>query len=513
MFYTKYRPQQFSQISQPNDAAVALMNQVAKDKLVHAYLFVGSRGTGKTTTARILAKALNCEKVKKNGDPCDKCSVCNSIREGTFFDLIEMDAASNRGIDDIRELKNKVKLVPSVGKCKVYIIDEVHMLTTEAFNALLKTLEEPPKHCVFILCTTELHKIPTTVKSRCQVFMFKRASVAQLVEKLEQIVTAEGAKVTKKDLHKIAHAAFGGFRDAETLLQQVIEGGISTEVLLSTTTKDAYIDFVTLLLEKNINGAFRQIATVFEEGLDLYVWVGDLLKYLRELLFVKLNVYKDLLDIPEDILPRLVDQASIVTAPKLLQFIEAFMSAQLSVKTATLPQLPLELAVVDVCVDSAEPPSIAPSDAPLPIVPVTEVSTHTGADDATLLEETSAGDIKDISDIQDKWSDVLKELATLNSSIHALLKASTPIDIQGSSIILEVLYAFHKERLESAKNRKLVERALTSVFGLPMHLKCSLSKKKPQRKHPQETGNLTDYNVLVPSGSSLVDVFDGGLPL
>ncbi|HSX39613.1 MAG TPA: DNA polymerase III subunit gamma/tau, partial [Candidatus Saccharimonadales bacterium] len=170
MFYTKYRPQIFTEISQPNAAADALMNEVATNKLSHAYLFIGPRGTGKTTTARILAKAANCTDLQKNGDPCNKCPNCKAIQNGNFMDLIEIDAASNRGIDDIRDLKDKIKLAPSTGSKKVYIIDEVHMLTTEAFNALLKTLEEPPKNVVFVLCTTEAHKVPDTIKSRCQVF-------------------------------------------------------------------------------------------------------------------------------------------------------------------------------------------------------------------------------------------------------------------------------------------------------------------------------------------------------
>ena len=186
MFYRKYRPQKFSEISKPNDAAAALSNQITSNKTGHAYLFIGPRGTGKTTTARIFTKALNCKHLSKEGDPCDKCDSCKAITEGRFLDLIEIDAASNRGIDDIRELKDKINLTPVSAKYKVYVVDEVHMLTMEAFNALLKTLEEPPRHAVFILCTTESHKVPDTIKSRCQVFKFKRASIKQLVERLKE---------------------------------------------------------------------------------------------------------------------------------------------------------------------------------------------------------------------------------------------------------------------------------------------------------------------------------------
>ena len=244
MFYTKYRPQIFSQISKPNDVAEALANQIKSGKTGHAYLFVGPRGTGKTTAARILAKALNCENISKSGDPCDECKVCSSIKLGSFMDLIEIDAASNRGIDDIRELKDKIKLAPSSGGKKIYIVDEVHMLTTEAFNALLKTLEEPPAHAVFVLCTTEDHKIPETIKSRCQIFKFKRATTNQIVEKLKHICKKENVKMKDEDLLKIANASAGGFRDAENLLQQIIEGELDVDSFVGVSSKQIYIDFV-----------------------------------------------------------------------------------------------------------------------------------------------------------------------------------------------------------------------------------------------------------------------------
>ena len=194
MFYLKYRPQKFSDLIAPNPVADGLVNQVKGNNVSHAYLFVGPRGTGKTTTARILAKAVNCEDIQPNGDPCDKCSNCKAITKGNFPDLIEIDAASNRGIDDIRLLRDKIGLAPSQGRTKVYIIDEVHMLTAEAFNALLKTLEEPPEHAIFILCTTEASKVIDTIKSRCQIFSFRRASVEQIVSKLEFILKNEKSR-------------------------------------------------------------------------------------------------------------------------------------------------------------------------------------------------------------------------------------------------------------------------------------------------------------------------------
>ena len=278
MFYTKYRPQKFSEISKPNEAADALVSQLLKSKTAHAYLFVGSRGTGKTTTARILAKALNCHKLAKNGDPCDKCESCEAIRKGTFLDLIEIDAASNRGIDDIRELKNKIRLAPSVGDNKIYIIDEVHMLTNEAFNALLKTLEEPPAKTTFILCTTEFNKVPETIRSRCQVYKFKRATLDQIITKLKSISQSEKIKISEEELRKLAKASQGGFRDAETLLEQVSEGDMGVDTVLNISSKDKYLDMVDFLLAGDTSSALSMVDSVFSEGVDIYYWMGELIR-------------------------------------------------------------------------------------------------------------------------------------------------------------------------------------------------------------------------------------------
>src|SRR3989338_11460533 len=217
MFYTKYRPQKFSEISKPNDTAFALMNQLKSEKTVHAYLFIGSRGTGKTTTARILAKSLNCKNLTKDGDPCGKCEFC----EPGAIDLIEIDAASNRGIDDIRELRERVGLMPARGEFKTYIIDKVHMLTSEAFNALFKTLEEPPDHVKFVFATTEPHKVPLTILSRCQRFHFRRIPTREIAAKLDDIAKKEKIKADPQAGFLMAKASEGSLRDAEGLLDQL----------------------------------------------------------------------------------------------------------------------------------------------------------------------------------------------------------------------------------------------------------------------------------------------------
>ncbi len=504
MYYTKYRPQKFSELSKPNEAATALSNQVKSKKTVHAYLFVGPRGTGKTTTARILAKALNCQLVDKEGDPCDKCDVCVSVKAGSFIDLIEIDAASNRGIDDIRDLRDKVKLAPSLGKRKVYIIDEVHMLTTEAFNALLKTLEEPPKHVVFVLCTTENQKVPDTIKSRCQVFKFKRAAAGQIVGKLADICKSEKVKVGEDDLRKIAQAALGGFRDAETLLQQVVEGEISVESLVGVGDKSGYVSFVGMLMAREIDGAIRFINKLYDDGIDLYVWTMELIGYLRDLLFISCDAYEGLVDVPEELFARMEEQADRLDSGEVLELLEAFIKAQNEIKSTHIAQLPLEMAIVEVCSSDGNVPVSKEPTGRHPVGP--EVERPRG--------EASQSKQPKLSDIGKKWANVIKASVSHNNSVHAVLRSCRPLKIEDDVILLEVPYKFHKERLETSKNRQVVYSIFQEVFNAKLSFKCIVVDKPASGQKGRETGELTDRNVLVAAGSDdVLKVFDGNLPL
>ena len=539
MYYTKYRPQKFSEISKPNDVATALSNQVKSEKTVHAYLFVGPRGTGKTTTARILAKALNCSMIK-DGDPCGDCDACLAIKSGSFLDLIEIDAASNRGIDDIRDLKEKIKLAPSSGKNKVYIIDEVHMLTPEAFNALLKTLEEPPSHVAFILCTTELHKVPETIKSRCQLFKFKRASIDQLVEKLAAIAKKEGLEVVEQDLRQIANASHGGFRDAETLLQQVGEGEVSVEALISVASKETFVDFTQELINKNAVEALHIVQKLYDDGIDLYIWLGELLKYLRELMFLQAGVGKDTLDLSEDLLEKVENQANSVSDVELATILDALIKAQNELKNSFIVQLPLEIAIVTLCSKSFRASPQASTES-TPTAPAGEDSRPEAgspkkpiADSKNLKSEDSGKSpssevaapktkavpgVVSVEVVANIWGSVISEVSQINNTISALLKAAKVFDMDGQYILVEVPFDFHKERLESTKNRKVVEDTASSILETEVYIKC-IVKKQDRPKKTGTTGKLTDYNVMVPSGSpapemndNILNVFDGGLPL
>jgi len=540
MFYTKYRPQKFSDVCRPNDAADALSKQVVSGKTSHAYLFVGPRGTGKTTLARILAKALNCADITAKGDPCCKCSSCVAIKEGSFVDMIEIDAASNRGIDDIREIKDKIKLAPTMGKNKVYIIDEVHMLTNEAFNALLKTLEEPPKKTTFILCTTELHKVPDTIKSRCQVYRFKRATMPQLIEKLKEITKSEKIKISEKDLEKIALASMGGFRDAETLLQQVSDGELSVDSLVGMGSKEIYIELTDYLLSGNPGSAIRIVSKVYEEGLDLYVWTGEYLRYLRELLFIKSGVKEEVSGATTELLSEMVEQASRLSVSWILNAMNSLLEEHKNIKTSFIPQLPVEMALAKIgggeelastgggsgVAEAPRQPKIDPG--------VSKKMTKDDKEDEEEEEEApvatekadkekkNSTDDKEASlitleNLEEKWKEFIKRSRELNHSLTALLKSGTPVRVEGKFVILEVFYPFHKERLESPQNRKLVEKLMSEIYDIHLSLKCVLSKDKPKKLKTGESGNLTDLNIapaqVVFNKDSVIESFDGGLPL
>ncbi|MCG2685873.1 DNA polymerase III subunit gamma/tau, partial [Candidatus Parcubacteria bacterium] len=356
MFYTKYRPQKFSDLIGLESVTGVILEELKKGQIGHAYFFSGPRGTGKTTAARLIAKAVNCLKSKGEprsarpdarsaGEPCNQCQNCTAINAGRFLDLVEMDAASNRGIDDIRSLREKIRLMPTAAKFKVYIIDEVHMLTTEAFNALLKTLEEPPPHAIFVLCTTEPNKVPETIRSRCQCFRFKRASQKDVLKKLKMICRTEKAKVAEDDLKLIARAANGGFRDAETILEQVVTGGLSPQEILGITPQVSISEMVGYLIGGDSRAAISLVNEVFETGANLMLFTRELLEYLRQLLLIQVGVGDKLVETTEEQYRIMEKQASDLSRQRLLVLLDGFFQAESRLKDAPIPQLPLELAI------------------------------------------------------------------------------------------------------------------------------------------------------------------------
>ena len=358
VLYRKYRPQTFSEIIGQEHVVKTLTNEISAGMISHAYLFSGPKGSGKTTVARLLAKAINCENPDTGYEPCNKCSSCLEITKGNAMDLIEIDAASHRGIDEIRELREGIRFSPVRSKYKVFIIDESHQLTKDAANALLKTLEEPPSHAVFILATTEVHKMIPTIISRCQRFDFRRLQLSELIQKLEFIVKKEGVNFEKSALTLIALNSRGSFRDAESLMDKCISFSgrkktITTEdikELLGLVEIEQVFKIIDFIFKKNAKEAIIFLNKTIEEGIDIQELAKSLIYYLRQSLLLKINPdAKSSTDsgFTEEECEKIKAQSESFEMEEIQKILDLFIEAENKMKYASIPQLPLELAIIE----------------------------------------------------------------------------------------------------------------------------------------------------------------------
>jgi len=446
VFYLKYRPQKINELDLKN-VRESLKKIFSSKSIPHAFLFAGPKGLGKTSAARIVAKTVNCEtrntqKKKKNAkhakiiEPCNKCSICKGITSGTSLDLIEIDGASNRGIDDIRNLKERIKLSPTQSRKKVYVIDEVHMLTNEAFNALLKTLEEPPEHALFILCTTQPEKLPPTIISRCQRIDFNLAKEEEIVRSLKRIVKGEKLKINEKVLKLIAKNAEGSFRDAAKILQKLTFD--SKKITLKKAKKELQKEqLLAKELIREINSskqrqALKIISKAVKRGIDLKFFTQQILYYLRDILFQHLGVVKKSTNLN-------------LTKDQITKLIDLFDEAGRNLRGSQIPQLNLEMAVIDYFKKPGK-----------------------------IKEKSQKKNISSISTLQEKWQKTLELVKQDNHSIEALLKSTKPVKIKNNKLVIQVFYEFHNKELNKKNKKRLVERRVKQVFGAETNIKYKI---------------------------------------
>ncbi len=357
--YRKYRPQTFQEVIGQDHIVRTVMNALNGGRVAHAYLFAGPRGTGKTTFARLLAKGLNCEH-GPTGTPCGQCAQCERIARGSSVDVIEIDGASNRGIDEIRDLRERVRYAPAEGRTKVYIIDEVHMLTNEAFNALLKVLEEPPQHIVFIFATTEAHKIPATILSRCQKFDFRRFSLAQTMVLLERVVQAEGVEAERQALVLIARQAEGGMRDALAILDQCLAAepaklAVQTVIdVMGTVRRTALAELTASMVQEDLPGALQLVNKLLAEGVEVKQLARDLTLYVRDLLLLNLAPQMpDIVAVDAEERTQLAEQARTAGTASLMRLLQSLEGLESELRWVSNPGLSLELALARCIVTNA----------------------------------------------------------------------------------------------------------------------------------------------------------------
>jgi DNA polymerase-3 subunit gamma/tau len=355
--YRKWRPQLWDEVISQEHIVQTLKNAVASNRIAHAYLFSGPRGTGKTTAARLLAKAVNCLNSDTGKRPCNECAHCVGVNENRFMDLIEIDAASNNGVDDVRELRDKINFSPSQGTYRVYIIDEVHMLSSGAFNALLKTLEEPPPHAIFILATTEIHKIPATVLSRCQRHEFRRVPVSEITRHLNDICKAEGIEVDQDALNSIARQASGGMRDAISLLDQLASTGgkITLELaqtVLGTATNQSVLALIQAIIDQQPGAGLNEIHHALDGGADARSLARQIVDYLRNIMLIQMK-NADQVEVSNDVRSQMVTHATALPISEVLRLMRVFNAAATDQRSGWTPSLGLELAFAE----SLEPPT------------------------------------------------------------------------------------------------------------------------------------------------------------
>lgn len=539
-FYRKYRPKKFADIVGQGAVVKTLKSALEQERISHAYLFTGPRGTGKTTLARLFAQALNCSK-RKGAEPCGKCPHCLLQAEGRSLDIFEIDAASHTGVDNIRELRETVNLSPTLGAYKVYIIDEAHMLSVGAWNALLKTLEEPPAHVVFILATTNVGKVPETILSRAMRFDLTEFPVDEIMSKLKKIAKAEKITIDDEALLIIARAAHGGMRDAEMLFTQIATleespiDGKRVALLLGVTDRQALGKLLTFVVADDFANGLIFLRDLKSAGINFIPFLNNLLEYLRSILFFSVDAKQasvlttDMTEEEQEVARAL---ATKLGSHRIIECLERFQEASINMKETPILELPIEIALAKLIhtqsnsgTTSVTPPTPPAGNAPSSKPPekitqpsqssltikksvALEYTMKTPNEGAAFTRETreepkrmfkdkieepeqalvKALPVPDFSLIKNRWSQIVAEAKAINASVGVALSAATPTTVHGNKLVLTVKYPFHKERLDAKQHRLTLGRAFDTILGLQIgwvvEVEGKTTSNEPRESHP-----------------------------
>lgn len=476
--YRVFRPQSFAEVRGQDHISTTLKNAILTERLAHAYLFCGPRGTGKTSSAKILAKAVNCLDLQ-NGEPCNACANCRAINEESFLDVLEIDAASNRGIDEIRDLRDKVRFAPSQGNRKVYIIDEVHMLTNEAFNALLKTLEEPPAHVLFILATTEPQKIPLTILSRCQRFDFRKINTTEIRDHLADIVQEEGVEISADALNAIARKAAGGMRDAISVLDQCIAFAgdcielSHVELVLGTVSEEATATLVDTVMAQDYSRLFRSLNDFVQQGKDIKQIMRDCIQYCRQLLLLKVAPDEQLVELSPESIGRAKEQANALSVEFLGRMINRLSATEKDLRYSNQPQILLEAAFIDLMVQGTEPQPVQETAAERKPARKTAKRADGGATEKPVQKLIAS------EELLQQWAQVMEQIRGKSVKLHAFLNEAKPAAFRDGELILRFnhQYKFHYNTVNQEDNLRLIGQIVSQLTGQPATVTVELENE------------------------------------
>ncbi len=517
--YRKWRPQKWDEVVSQDHVVTTLKNAVAADRVAHAYLFAGPRGTGKTTAARLLAKAVNCLAENRAERPCNHCAHCTAVNENRFLDLIEIDAASNTSVEDVRNLRDKINFSPSQGKYKIYIIDEVHMLSTAAFNALLKTLEEPPPHAIFILATTEIHKIPATVLSRCQRHEFRRLPVGEITRQLDDICKSEGIVCDPEALTAIARQSAGGMRDAISLLDQLASTGEKitielTQSVLGTATGATVMGLVDAVQKTDPAAGMESIHAALDAGADPRSLARQIVDYLRAVLLVQMGNSSQV-EAPSEVRARMKTHAEAFTSSQVLRMMKAFNAAATDLRGGWQPALSLELAFAEVLEPAAanatpvqpSPPkqNSAPANKDTTLyqkqpAAASKPDSAPKATPAKSAASSQAGGVT-IEQVNQVWRQMIASIKQQkNNQLEALLNSTRSREVTDGVLVLGFASDVLKSKMDHPEMLEATRLALREFLGTDV----------PVRTIVVNPGGKTTPNEVSPGGMVAAALENGG---